>query len=102
MKNKQRFWKKHIEAWRNSGVSQAEYCREHSLSYKSFGYHKRRVGASAKPQKVIPIPETAMRAEEESRTCKPISLCVPRGFRIEIEPGFCQLTLKELLEVVAS
>ncbi len=101
MKNKQRFWKKHIAAWENSGVSQAEYCREHGLSVKTFGYHKRRTVASAKPQKVIPVPKTAIRTEEKARACKPISLCSPGGFRIEIEPGFCQLTLKQLLEVVA-
>jgi hypothetical protein len=31
MKNKQRFWKKHIAAWENSSIPQAEYCREQGL-----------------------------------------------------------------------
>lgn len=101
MKNKQQIWKKHIAAWKDCGLSQAEYCRKHGLPVKTFGYHKRRMATVDKPQKVIPVPETAMRAKEESRACKPISLCAPGGFRIEIEPGFCPLTLKQLLEVVA-
>ena len=27
----------HIEAWQNSGMSQAAYCREHGLNTKTFG-----------------------------------------------------------------
>ncbi|MFK0570175.1 IS66 family insertion sequence element accessory protein TnpA [Endozoicomonas sp.] len=29
------FWFQHIEAWHTSGISQAEYARQHKLSIKS-------------------------------------------------------------------
>ena len=101
MEKKQQFWKKHIASWEDSGLSQAEYCRKHGLSVKTFGYHKRRMAAVAMPPKIIPVPHTVSPTESKSQTGKPISLCVPRGFQIEIEPDFCQKTLKQLLEVVA-
>ena len=29
-------WKQHIEAWQASGLSQAEYCRQHGLNTNTF------------------------------------------------------------------
>ncbi|WP_445013420.1 IS66 family insertion sequence element accessory protein TnpA [Maridesulfovibrio hydrothermalis] len=49
MTSKKCNWKKHINAWENSGVSQAEYCRKNGISVKTFGYHKRRMAAAAIP-----------------------------------------------------
>ncbi len=31
----QQFWSEHVNAWSNSGVTQAQYCREHDLGLKS-------------------------------------------------------------------
>ena len=102
MKNKKNFWEKHISAWENNGLSQAEYCRKYGISVKTFGYHKRRMAAAAMPPKVIPVPQTVLPTESKSRISKPINLYVPGGFRIEIEPDFCQITLKRMLEVVSN
>jgi hypothetical protein len=34
-------WSGHIRAWRESGWSQAQYCRQHGLSPGLFSYWKR-------------------------------------------------------------
>jgi hypothetical protein len=39
---KTNLWSAHVEAWRQSGVSQAEYCRENGLSHHQFGYWKKK------------------------------------------------------------
>ncbi|SMF42016.1 IS66 family insertion sequence element accessory protein TnpA [Desulfovibrio gilichinskyi] len=101
MTSKQCLWKEHIAAWENSGLSQAEYCRKHCLSYKGFGYNKRKISVAAEPQKVIPVPHIVSRLEEPKQNCKPRKLCVSGIFSLEIEPDFCQRTLKRLLEVIA-
>lgn len=31
-------WKKKIDAWRNSGMSQKEFCRKSGISHHQFGY----------------------------------------------------------------
>ena len=36
------FWQSHIEAWQNSGLSQAAYCKETDLIIHRFGYWKRK------------------------------------------------------------
>lgn len=38
----QAFWRKHVEQWHSSGLSQAAYCREHQLNQVNFSYHKRK------------------------------------------------------------
>jgi hypothetical protein len=36
----QHFWEKHLTQWRESGSSQAEYCRNNKLKEHTFSYHK--------------------------------------------------------------
>ena len=35
------FWKGHLAEWRSSGLTQAAYCRQHSLNIPSLGYWRR-------------------------------------------------------------
>ena len=41
-----RFWQRHLRQWRQSGLSQAQYCRQHRLSVPAFGWWKRRLSAA--------------------------------------------------------
>jgi len=36
----QHFWEKHLTQWRESGSSQAEYCRKNNLKEHIFSYQK--------------------------------------------------------------
>jgi hypothetical protein len=36
----QHFWERHLIQWRESGSSQAEYCRNNKLKEHTFSYHK--------------------------------------------------------------
>ncbi|WP_240205470.1 IS66 family insertion sequence element accessory protein TnpB [Vibrio sp. CyArs1] len=40
-------WQHHIDAWQQTQISQAQYCRSHQLDQSQFSYWKRKVlGAS--------------------------------------------------------
>lgn len=43
---KSAFWKPHVEGWRDSGLSQAAYCRQRGLDLRRFGYWRRTLGPS--------------------------------------------------------
>jgi transposase-like protein len=48
----------HIEAWQNSGMSQAAYCREHDLNTKTFGNwvrKHRRAGQGVRSPALVPV-----------------------------------------------
>jgi len=44
-----RFWERHLQQWRQSGLSQAQYCRRHRLSAPAFGWWKGRLFATGGP-----------------------------------------------------
>jgi hypothetical protein len=102
MTRKQRYWKKHITAWQDSGLSQAAYCRDHGLSIKVFGYHKRKLASVCEVQEVIPVPHSAVPLIPNVICNRPIKLYVRDNLRLDIEPGFCQQTLKRILKVVGA
>ena len=35
-------WRRHVEAWRESGLSQVDYCHQHGLNRKTFSLWTRR------------------------------------------------------------
>ena len=39
-KEKRKKWKKHMEAWEESGITQTEYCQLHGLNVCQFTYWK--------------------------------------------------------------
>lgn len=44
-----RFWARHLHRWNQSGLSQAQYCRQQQLSVAAFGWWKRRLVAAPTP-----------------------------------------------------
>lgn len=42
-----RFWQRHLQAWRKTSLSQAEYCRQQDLSLAAFGWWKRQLSGPA-------------------------------------------------------
>ena len=43
------YWRVHVEAWRASGQSRAEYCAAHGLSRKTFGWWAWRLDRQGRP-----------------------------------------------------
>ena len=42
------FWQEHLQAWSKSGLTQADYCRQHQLSRAAFGWWKRQLQGKPK------------------------------------------------------
>ncbi|MCF7482912.1 IS66 family insertion sequence element accessory protein TnpB [Vibrio sp. J1-1] len=42
MSSLQQTWKHHVETWQTTKLSQAQYCRTHSLDQSQFSYWKRK------------------------------------------------------------
>jgi hypothetical protein len=91
---RRKFWEHHLAQWQAGGLSQAEYCRRHGLSVKSFGYHKRTMGTDSFCLVEVPL------AAPVCSLPKPLSLTVGSRYTIRIEAGFDANTLRDLLEVL--
>lgn len=71
---KRAFWRRHVEAWRASGMSQAAYCRRHDLKGFQLHYWKTRfpVGGKGGRLRLVPIVPTAQ-AHPATSTAFPTS-----------------------------
>jgi len=74
-----RFWLRHLERWRPSGLSQAEYCRQHQLSAAAFGWWKGQLSTGRRP-----VPSVTA-----------------RGKRTDREGAFLELALRDAVEAGA-
>ena len=42
MTEEARYWQRHLDPWKWSGLSQAAFCRRHGLMARTFGWWKRK------------------------------------------------------------
>lgn len=95
---KARYWGAQVAQWRESGLSQAEYCRRMDLSKSSFGYWRRRLAQAEKNSgqraEVVLVP---MQTPPEPKPETPVQLYVGKAYRIELSSGFRRQTLRDLL-----
>ena len=90
-------WQRHVEAWRESGLSQADYCRQQGLNPKTLSAWVRRALPVDKdtPLEVIAVQVTP--APSTAITDANVSLRFPHGARLELSTAVSPHWLAELL-----
>jgi len=91
--NKNLKWKAHIKQWRESSINQAAYCRLHNLPIKSFYYWKKKYDS---PVTIVPVKIKP----DIFKTSAPLTLTVGNRYRIDIDNGFDQRTLEQIIQVI--
>lgn len=97
--DKNQYWKPHIMAWEQSGESQVEYCRQHGLNIKLFGYWKRKLVKKSGSVSFVPVsikPSHAISLTPGSS----LRIVTYNGLRIEVGDGFNPATLRMLLDAI--
>lgn len=92
-KEKPSYWQKQVSAWRASGLSQAQFCRDNNLKVRDFGYWKRKFSGSSDSVRFVPLQVKSSAIRPSSSLC----LVLESGLRIEVREGFSPCTLKELV-----
>jgi hypothetical protein len=93
---KHRYWKKHIESWETSGLTQAGYCHSHNLNKYRFQYWKRKL----RPSNVPAFIELALSNSQPSQTNPSLRLMIG-NYHVGIERDFDPVTLAQLIGVLA-
>lgn len=91
---KEQLWRKHIINWRESDLSQAEYCRRNELSAKSFTYWLGRIRKNPEPVCFVRVPIKPQTPDG------PLSLIFGDDCRLEICDGFNPVTLENAVRVL--
>jgi hypothetical protein len=94
-------WQSHLDKWRDSGLNQAEYCRQNSLKPHQFGYWKKKFSQKNLPIEFVQIPEEAITSiSTPGNLDSTLRLTVRSGFTIDIPDNFVPDTLEKLLGVL--
>ncbi len=101
-RQKHSIWKKHIEKWEESNLTQAEYCRRYNLRIKSFGYWKGRI-QNTEPSVVqfCQLPVTTIK-KDPSPPDHSLALQVGTHYKISIGDEFKPETLIRLIHTLRS
>ena len=96
-------WRRIILRQQRSGLSIAGYCRRHEVPPASFFAWKRRLGQDAartSPPTFVPVVPTPAEPPAPEATPGAIELCLDRGRRLLLRPGFDPATLRQALAIL--
>jgi hypothetical protein len=91
-----RHWEAHLKAAAKSGLSRAEYCRRHHLSYHAMGYWHKRLSRDNSRQTFVPV-KMALIRNEEHRDESGLKIILPGKMSIAVGNKFSSATLDRLL-----
>ena len=97
-------WCRHVEAWRKSGLSQADYCRQQGLNPKTFSTWTRRVRRELSldkdaPLEIIPVQVVPSVPVTSAHAC--VMLRLAHGAQLELSTAAPPRWLAELLRCLA-
>ena len=82
LKHQSPLWHEHITQWRDSGLTQAAYCRHHDLCPHNFSYHKRKYSTGLATVKHKPSGFVRVQILPEPPHHDPLSLHFTNGVRL--------------------
>ena len=91
-------WKNHIEDWQSSGLSQAEYCRQHGLNANTFSGRLSHHRSQEKPRQSGLIPVQVQSAPAASDAAAGPVVLSHRQYRLEFPAAVSPRWLAELLQ----
>ena len=95
--DKKQYWQKHVASWRESNLSQVEYCRLHDLPIKNFGYWKRKESNAVSSQPRF-FPLVAASSGPIVARASVLQLNIQeKRFSIEIGEDFSPMVLRRLI-----
>ena len=93
-------WRRHVEAWRESGLSQADYCQQQGLNRKTFSVWTRCVQGGLFLDKDAPLELRPVQLEPSApvaSTPASVMLRLANGVKLELSTAVSPRWLAELL-----
>lgn len=94
-----RHWEAHLGAAVKSGLSRAEYCRQHKLSYHAMGYWHKRLSNENSRQKIVPVKMALIRNDTHPDESG-LKIILPGKMSVAVGDNFSPATLDRLLNVL--
>lgn len=93
-------WIEEVRRWRNSGLTQKEYCIREDISLERLGTWKRRLDREGQMQSgaLVAVPSRIVTSALHAGPA--IKLVVDERYRVEIPDAFSPVTLETVLHVL--
>jgi transposase-like protein len=95
---KREFWGEQIRFWQESGLSQNEYCKRHSIRQSQWFYWRRRCRDTEEGLTLVPLNLPNRQLHKTSV----VRVTTPNGFTIELDADAPLTTLPQLIREVAA
>ena len=94
------FWKAHVQAWKDSGLKRAEYCRRQRLSYDALTYwYAKTKNADSQTASSSIVPVLTIQPVEPP-VQSPIRIRCGKQFTIELDGEFDETVLRKVIRVL--
>lgn len=90
------FWNNQIKSWKESGLSQSEYCRQNNIDEQLFSKWKIRLSKNNE-NKFVRVP---VKLKNSFSNLSEIELLIKENYTIKVHSGFNPETLKRLIKVI--
>ena len=97
LEDKRRFWKQQIEHWKESGLTQTEFCRLHNLKTHQLTYWNKRFHSKQEQVSLVELQWNPALQPTLSPSASPLRLILNDQYRIDIDRGFDPLTLQQVV-----
>jgi hypothetical protein len=100
---RRRQWERHIREWRESGLSQAEYCRRYRLKPHRMIYWRKRIPDEPSTENpadkslVEVFPHQTLNQFKSDEPSALLHLIISNRFRIEVQTDFDPSALRRLI-----
>lgn len=92
-------WQAHVNTLNKSGLSRAEYCRQHDLSYYAMTYWQKKLSSPNKTKTTL-VPVLLKQNRQQSPHCSnrpSLKIILPGNLSVEVPDHFSSTTLTRLL-----
>ena len=98
----QKFWLAHVNACQKSGLSRAEYCRQHNLSHHQLRYWHQKHEQSGQSETIFaPVPlARALTSYKHREWESALRVEVGGRFKVEVADDFSPLILAQLINTL--
>ncbi len=98
--DRRKYWSDRVQQWRDSGLTQKEYCEREGTSLERLGSWKRRLGREAQcgGGAIVAVPSGIVSSALFGS--RGLGLIVNDRYRLEIPDAFSPSTLESVLQVL--
>lgn len=98
---KHRHWQAHVTQQEQSGISRAEYSRQHKLSYHALTYWCKKLSApKERNMSLVPVTIRHDMQRVAPNHSEPLKILLPGVVTVEVGDNFNPLTLNKILDIM--